>query len=76
LEDDPVSPDVSVQPSWKGRRLRSKLLIILAYAVVLHKHSRYLEVYKGQAILRVAERILKDVRRLAMEAQEATPTPA
>jgi hypothetical protein len=32
--------------SWKGRRLRSKLLIMLAYEVVLHKHSRYLEVYK------------------------------
>jgi hypothetical protein len=66
--------------SWKGRRLRSKLLIILAYAVVLHKHSRYLEVYKEyrrrgkkrwQAILRVAKRILRDIRRLAMEAQEA-----
>ena len=28
--------------SWKGRRLRSKLLIMLAYAIVLHKHSRYL----------------------------------
>jgi hypothetical protein len=71
--------------SWKGRRLRSKLLIILAYAVVLHKHSRYLEVYKEyrrrgkkrwQATLRVAKRILRDIRRLAMEAQEAGPTPA
>jgi hypothetical protein len=71
--------------SWKGRRLRSKLLIMLAYAIVLHKHSRYLEVYKEyrqrgknnwQAILRVAKRILRDIRRLAMEAQEATPTPA
>jgi hypothetical protein len=29
-----------------------------------------------QAILRVAKRILRDVRRLAMEAQEAGPTPA
>ena len=71
--------------SWKGRRLRSRLLIMLAYAVVLHKHSRYLEFYKEyrqrgknnwQAILRVAKRILRDIRRLAIEAQEAGPTPA
>jgi hypothetical protein len=73
------------QRSWKGRKLRSKLLIMLAYAVVLRKHSRYLAVYKEyrqrgknnwQAFLRVAKKILRDVRRLAMEAQEAGPTPA
>jgi hypothetical protein len=71
--------------SWKGRRLRSKLLIMLAYAVVLRKHSRYLEVYKEyrqrgknnwQAFLRVAKKILRDIRRLAIEAQEAGQAPA
>jgi len=57
----------------------------LAYATVTNRNQRYLAVYKSyrqrgkkhwQAILRVAERILRDIRRLAMEAQEAGPTPA
>jgi hypothetical protein len=65
---------------WKGRGLRSRLLILLANIMVLNKHRRYLAVYKcyrrrgkkrWQAILRVAKRILRDIRRLAMEAQEA-----
>jgi predicted component of type VI protein secretion system len=60
-------------------------LILLANIMVLNKHRRYLAVYEGyrrrgkkrwQAILRVAERILRDVRRLAMEAQEAGQDPA
>jgi len=71
--------------SWKGRRLRSQLLILLANVMVLNKHHKYLAVYESyrrrgkkrwQAILRVAKRILRDVRRLAIEAQEAGPTPA
>jgi hypothetical protein len=66
--------------SWKGRRLRSRLLILLANIMVLNKHRRYLAVYESyrrrgkkrwQAILRVAQRILRDIRRLAIEAQEA-----
>jgi hypothetical protein len=66
--------------SWKGRSLRSRLLILLANIMVLNEHRRYLPVYESyrrrgkkrwQAILRVAQRILRDVRRLAMEAQEA-----
>jgi hypothetical protein len=70
---------------WRGRGLRSQLLIQLAYATVTHRNQRYLEVYESylrrgkknlQAILRVAKRILRDIRRLAMEAQEAGPTPA
>jgi len=70
---------------WRGRGLRSQLLIQLAYATVTHRNQRYLAIYecyrrKGkkhwQAILRVAKRILRDIRRLAIEAQEATPTPA
>jgi hypothetical protein len=70
---------------WRGRGLRSQLLILLANIMVLNKHRRYLIVYESyrrrgmkhwQAILRVAKRILRDIRRLAIEAQEAGPTPA
>jgi hypothetical protein len=70
---------------WRGRGLRSQLLIRLAYATITHRNQRYLAIYKSyrrkgkkhwQAILRVAKRILRDVRRLAMEAQEAGQAPA
>jgi hypothetical protein len=70
---------------WRGRGLRSRLLRLLANIMVLNKHRRYLAVYESyrrrgkkrwQAILRVAKRILRDVRRLAIEAQEAGPAPA
>jgi hypothetical protein len=74
---------------WRGRGLRSQLLIRLAYATITNRNQRYLERYLAvyesylrrgkkhwQAILRVAKRILRDVRRLAMEAQEAGPAPA
>jgi hypothetical protein len=70
---------------WRGRGLRSQLLILLANIMILNKHHRYLAVYESyrrsgkkrwQAILRVAKRILRDIRRLAMEAQEAGQAPA
>jgi hypothetical protein len=70
---------------WRGRGLRSQLLIRLAYATITHRNQKYLSVYESyrrkgkkhwQAILRVAKRILRDVRRLAMEAQEAGQAPA
>ncbi len=70
---------------WRGRGLRSQLLIQLAYATITHRNQRYLAIYESyrqrgkkhwQAILRVAQRILRDIRRLAIEAQEAAPTPA
>jgi hypothetical protein len=70
---------------WRGRGLRSQLLIRLAYATVTHRNQRYLAVYecylrrgkkRWQATLRVAKRILRDVRRLAMEAQGAGQAPA
>jgi hypothetical protein len=70
---------------WRGRGLRSQLLIRLAYATITHRNQRYLAIYEScrrrgkkhwQAILRVAKRILRDVRRLAIEVQEATSTPA
>ncbi|MDT7878620.1 MAG: hypothetical protein RQ862_08705 [Candidatus Caldarchaeales archaeon] len=65
---------------WRGRGLRSQLLILLANIMVLNKHRRYPAVYESyrrrgrkrwQAILRVAKRILGDIRRLAIEVQEA-----
>jgi hypothetical protein len=70
---------------WRGRGLRSQLLIRLAYATITNRNQRYLAIYecyrrrgkkRWQAILRVAKRILRDVRRLAMEAQEAGQAPA
>jgi hypothetical protein len=70
---------------WRGRGLRSRLLVRLAYATITNRNQRYLAIYESyhrkgkkhwQAILRVAKRILRDIRRLAMEAQEAGPTPA
>jgi hypothetical protein len=70
---------------WKSRGLRSQLLIRLAYATITHRNQRYLAVYESyrrrgkkhwQATLRVAKRILRDIRRLAMEAQEAGQAPA
>jgi len=57
----------------KRRPLRSQLLILLAKAAVLHKHSRYSRIYedyrqKGKthwaAILRVAKRLLIYIRQL------------
>jgi hypothetical protein len=62
---------------WRGRGLRSQLLVRLAYATITNRNQRYLAVYESylrrgkrqwQAILRVAKRILRDIRRLAMEA--------
>jgi hypothetical protein len=65
---------------WRGRGLRSQLLIRLAYTTVINRNQKYLSVYESyrrkgkkhwQAILRVAKRILRDIRRLAIEVQEA-----
>jgi hypothetical protein len=70
---------------WRRRPLRSQLLIKLAYATVINRNQRYLAIYESyrqrgkkhwQSILRVAKRMLRDVRRLAMEAQEAGQAPA
>ncbi len=60
--------------SWKNKTLRSRLLILLTSAAVLHKHPKYGKLYehyrqKGKrhwpAILRVAKRILRDIHGLA-----------
>ncbi len=66
---------------WRGRPLRSRLLILLANATVHHKHPRYRQIYeyyrhKGlkhwPSVLRVAKRILRDLRKIA-RTQEAGP---
>jgi hypothetical protein len=71
----------------RKRKTRSRLLIILAMAVVLNKHpiyhqvyQRYLERFKAEgysgkkahwkAILRVAERILRDLHSLAKNTKQ------
>ncbi len=62
---------------WRGRQLRSRLLILLASSIVLHRHPRYRKIYeyyrrKGKehwpAILRVAKRILRDLRQQTQRA--------
>jgi len=62
------------------RPFRSTLLIMLARATTLKKHPRYSRIYehyrnKGkkhwQAILRVAQIILRDLRKLAKNGQQA-----
>jgi hypothetical protein len=72
---------------YKGRKTRSKLLIMLAASTVLNKHPRYHEVYRRyfekfeaegdnrkkaywKAILRVAERILRDLHSLAKNTKQ------
>jgi hypothetical protein len=76
---------------YKGRKTRSKLLIMLAASAVLNKHPRYHEVYRRyfekfeaegdnrkkaywKAILRVAERILRDLHSLAKNTKQTLDT--
>jgi len=62
-----------IQRPYRKRPLRSQLLILLAKSAVLNKHPRYRKIYqhyrqRGKkhwpAILRVAKRILRDLRQL------------
>ncbi len=64
---------------WGKRPLRSQLLILLANVAVHHGHPRYGKIYeyyrqKGKkhwpAILRVAKRILRDLRQLNEDRQQ------
>jgi hypothetical protein len=76
---------------YKGRKTRSKLLIMLATSTVLNKHGQYYEVYQRyfekfkaegdngekahwRAILRVAERILRDLHSLAKNTRQTLDT--
>ena len=65
----------------RGRRLRSRLLIMLAFTTVVNKHPRYITTYedhrqKGKkhwsAVLRVAQRILRELSRIAKESRRQT----
>jgi len=64
-------------PLYRSRPLRSHLLITLTRAVIVNKHPRYKAIYnyyrhKGmkhwKATLRVARRLLRDLRQLAQKA--------
>ena len=72
------------QRPWRKMPLRGQLLIRLALATVTHKHPRYAAIYEKyrqeskkywSAILRVAKRILRDIRKLARKNQEAGLSP-
>mgnify|MGYP006977949356 CR=1 FL=1 len=67
---------------YRRRPLRSRLLILLGKAAVLHRHTRYDKIYdeyrrrrkkRWEAILRVAMRLLRDLRRLGRQTQTAGP---
>jgi hypothetical protein len=69
---------------WRRMPLRLQLLDKLAFAAVTNKHPKYVSIYenyrrKGMkhwpAILRVAKRILRDIRKLARKTQEAGLSP-
>jgi hypothetical protein len=73
----------------KKRNMKSRLMIILARSAVFNKHQRYYQVYQRfferfqtegygrgafwKAILRVAERILKDLHTLAKSQTPRSP---
>jgi hypothetical protein len=73
----------------KKRNMKSRLMIILARSAVFNKHQRYYQVYQRfferfqtegygrrafwKAILRVAERILKDLHTLAKNQTPRSP---
>jgi hypothetical protein len=76
---------------YKGRKTRSKLLIMLAASAVLNKHPLYHEIYRRyfekfevegdsgkkaywKAILRVAERILRDLHSLTKNTKQTPDT--
>jgi hypothetical protein len=72
------------QRPWRKMPLRLQLLDKLAFAAVTNKHPKYSTIYenyrrKGMkhwpAILRVAKRILRDIRKLARKTQEAGLSP-
>jgi len=68
-----------IDRNYRKRPLRSRLLILLACTAVLNGHPRYSQIYqhyrqKGkrhwQAILRVAKRLLRDLRQLKEDGQQ------
>jgi hypothetical protein len=87
LDSDRLQVRYQLVPLRRGRSQRSRLLIMLANTAVLNNHPRYrpifekyMEKFQGQkyaywkAVLRVARRILRDLRLLANEKEPWTPT--
>jgi hypothetical protein len=87
LDSDRLQVRYQLVPLRRRRSKRSRLLIMLANTAVLNNHPRYrpifekyMEKFQGQkyaywkAILRVARRILRDLRLLANGQRLWTPT--
>jgi hypothetical protein len=87
LNGDKLQVRYQLVPLRRRRSKRSRLLIILANTAVLNNHPRYrpifekyMEKFQGQkyaywkAVLRVARRILRDLRLLANGQEPWTPT--
>ena len=87
LNSDKLQVRYQLVPLKRHRSKRSRLLITLANTAVLNNHPRYrpifekyMERFQGQkyaywkAILRVARRILRDIRLLANGQEPWTPT--
>jgi hypothetical protein len=87
LNSDRLQVRYQLVPLRRRRSKRSRLLIMLANTAVLNNHPRYrpifekyMEKFQGQkyaywkAVLRVARRILRDLRLLANEKEPLTPT--
>jgi hypothetical protein len=87
LNSDKLQVRYRLVPLRRRRSKRSRLLIMLANTAVLNNHPRYrpifekyMEKFQGQkyaywkAVLRVARRILRDLRLLANEKEPWTPT--
>jgi hypothetical protein len=87
LDSDRLQVRYRLVPLRRRRSKRSRLLIMLANTAVLNNHPRYrpifekyMERFQGQkyaywkAVLRVARRILRDLRLLANEQTLWTPT--
>jgi hypothetical protein len=87
LNGDKLQVRYQLVPLRRRRSQRSRLLIMLANTAVLNNHPRYrpifekyMEKFQGQkyaywkAVLRVARRILRDLRLLANGQEPWTPT--
>jgi hypothetical protein len=87
LDSDRLQVRYQLVPLRRGRSQRSRLLIMLANTAVLNNHPRYRPIFEkymvkfqGQrhaywkAVLRVARRILRDLRLLANGQEPWTPT--
>jgi hypothetical protein len=87
LDSDRLQVRYQLVPLRRRRSQRSRLLIMLANAAVMNEHPRYYGIYlkyiekfrdrprkHWKAVLRVARRILRDLRLLANGQEPWTPT--